>query len=40
MNIFKFWVHLENQHPDNIATLYLNISNEMAKENKSFVYTT
>ena len=35
MNIFKFWIHLENQPPDNIATLCLNISNEMAKENKS-----
>ena len=35
MNIFKFWIHLENQPPDNIATLCLNISNEMAEENKS-----
>ena len=34
MNIFKFWIHLENQPPDNIATLCLNISNEMAEENK------
>ena len=35
MNIFKFWIHLENQPPHNIATLCLNISNEMAEENKS-----
>ena len=25
MNIFKFWIHLENQHPDSIAKLCLNI---------------
>ena len=35
MNIFKFWIHLESQPPHNIATLCLNISNEMAEENKS-----
>ena len=34
MNIFKFWIHLENQPPDNIAKLCLNISDKMAQENK------
>ena len=33
MNIFKFWIHLENQPPDSIAKLCLNI--KMAEENKS-----
>ena len=32
MNIFKFWIHLENQPPDSIAKLCLNI--KMAEENK------
>ena len=35
MNILKFWIHLENQPPDSIAKLYLNISDKMAQENKS-----
>ena len=35
MNIFKFWIHLENQPPGSIAKLCLNISHKMAKENKS-----
>ena len=35
MNIFKFWIHLENQPPDSIAKLCLNISDKMAEENKS-----
>ena len=35
MNILKFWIHLENQPPDSIATLFLNISDKMAQENKS-----
>ena len=35
MNIFKFWIHLENQSSDSIAKLCLNISNKMAEENKS-----
>ena len=35
MNIFKFWIHLENQPPDSIAKLCLNISVKMAEENKS-----
>lgn len=35
MNIFKFWIHLENQPPDSIAKLCLNKSDKMAKENKS-----
>ena len=35
MNIFKFWIHLENQPPDSIANLCLNISDKMAEENKS-----
>ena len=35
MNIFKFWIHLENQPPNSIAKLCLNISDKMAKENKS-----
>ena len=35
MNIFKFWIHLENQPPDSIAELCLNISDKMADENKS-----
>ena len=34
-NIFKFWIHLENQHPDSIAKRCLNISDKMAEENKS-----
>ena len=34
MNIFKFWIHLENQPPDSIAKLCLNID-KMAEENKS-----
>ena len=34
MNVFKFWIRLENQPPDSIAKLCLNISNEMAEENK------
>ena len=33
MNIFKFWIHLENQPLDSIAKLCLNISNIMAQEN-------
>ena len=32
---FKFWIHLENQPPDSIAKLCLNISDKMAEENKS-----
>ena len=41
MNIFKFWINLENQPPDSIAKLCLNISDKMAQEkNKSFEYTT
>ena len=35
MNIFKFWIHLENQPPDSIAKLCLTISDKMAEENKS-----
>ena len=35
MNIFKFWIHLENQPPDGIAKLCLKISDKMAEENKS-----
>ena len=35
MNIFKFWIHFENQPPDSIAKLCLNISDKMAEENKS-----
>ena len=35
MNIFSFWIHLENQPPDSIAKLCLNISDKMAEENKS-----
>ena len=35
MNILEFWIHLENQPPDNIAKLCLNISEKMAQENKS-----
>ena len=35
MNILKFWIHLENQPPDSIAKLCLNISDKMAQENKS-----
>ena len=35
MNIFKFWIHLENQPPDSIAKLCLNISDKLAEENKS-----
>ena len=34
MNIFKFWIHLENQPPDSIAKLCLIISDKMAEENK------
>ena len=34
-NILKFWIHLENQPPDSIAKLCLNISDKMAQENKS-----
>ena len=34
MNILKFWIHLENQPPDSIAKLCLNISDKMAQENK------
>ena len=33
INILKFWIHLENQSPDSIAELCLNISNIMAQEN-------
>ena len=35
MNIFKFWIHLENQPPDSIAKLCLNISDKTAAGNKS-----
>ena len=35
MNVLKFWIHLENQPPDSIAKLCLNISDKMAQENKS-----
>jgi len=35
MNIRKFWIHLENQPPDSIGKLCLNISDKMAQENKS-----
>ena len=35
MNIFKVWIHLENQPPYNIAKLFFNISDKMAQENKS-----
>ena len=35
MNIFKFWIHLENQPPYSIAKLCLNMSDKMAQENKS-----
>ena len=35
MDIFKFWIHLENQPPDSITKLCLNISDKMAEENKS-----
>ena len=35
MNIFKFWIHLENQPPDSIAKLCLNISDKTAEGNKS-----
>ena len=35
MSILKFWIHLENQPPDSIAKLCLNISDKMAQENKS-----
>ena len=35
MDIFKFWIQLENQLPDSIAKLCLNISDKMAEENKS-----
>ena len=35
MNILKFWIHLENQPPDSIAKLCLNISDKTAQENKS-----
>ena len=36
MNIFKFWIHLENQPTYSIAwKLCLNISDKMAQENKS-----
>ena len=35
MNIFKFWIHLETQPPDSIATLCLNISDKLAEANNS-----
>ena len=35
MYIFKFWIHLENQLPNSIIKLCLNISDKMAEENKS-----
>ena len=35
MNIFKFWIHLENQPPDSIAKLCVNISDKTAEGNKS-----
>ena len=35
MNIFNFWIHLENQPAESIAKLFLNISDKMAEENKS-----
>ena len=35
MNIFKSWIHLENQPPDSIPKLCLNMSDKMAEENKS-----
>ena len=35
--VFKFWIHLENQPPDSIAKLCLNISDKTAEENKSGV---
>ena len=35
MNIFKFWIRLENESPDSIAKLCLNVSDKMAQENKS-----
>ena len=35
MYIFKFWIHLENQLPDSITKLCLNISDKMAEETKS-----
>ena len=35
MDIFKFWIHLENQPPDSIAKLCWNIWYKMAQESKS-----
>ena len=35
MYIFKFWIHLENQLPDSITKLCLNISDKMVEETKS-----
>ena len=35
MEIFKFWIHLENQLPDSIAKLCLRVSDKMAEENQS-----
>ena len=35
MNIFKFWIYLENQPPDSIAKLCLNILDKIAQESKS-----
>ena len=35
--VLKFWIHLENQPPDSIAKLCLNISDKTAEENKSGV---
>ena len=37
LQVFKFWIHLENQPPDSIAKLCLNISDKTAEENKSGV---
>ena len=37
VSFFKFWIHLENQPPDSIAKLCLNISDKTAEENKSGV---
>ena len=34
LNILKFWIHLENHRPDNIAKLCLIISNKMAQQYK------
>ena len=38
MNIFKFWIHLENQPPDSIAKLCLNISEGVHLSQMSVIY--